>query len=69
MEQEIIGWITDKIKKCNAMCFCNNPAYKKEGLFKDQKRCGNCHSKDILIELLSEVNDRDMLNTEKPPKR
>ncbi len=60
MEQEIINLITDKIKKCNEMCFCS--LYTKvEGLLTDQKRCGNCHSKDILIELLNEVNDKDLI--------
>ena len=57
---KIIDLITKKIQKCNELCFCSSQ-HKEEGLLKDQMRCGNCHSKDILIELLNEVNDLDLL--------
>ena len=59
MNKEIIDLITNKIKKCNDMCMCNS-YHKNKELLKDQQRCGNCHSKDILIELLGEVNDLEL---------
>lgn len=60
---EIIDLITKKIQKCNEMCFCCSE-HKKEGLLKDQQKCGNCHSKDILIELLNEINNLDLYKKE-----
>jgi len=56
---EVIDLITKKIAKCNEFCFCT-AFHRKEGLPKDQQKCGNCHSKDILVELLKEVNDLSM---------
>ena len=62
---KIIDLITKKIQKCNELCFCSS-LQKKEGLMSDQKKCGNCHSKDILIELLNEVNDLELLGDTSP---
>ena len=56
--KEVIDLITKKIQQCNEMCFCH--AVPKEDRTKDEKRCGNCHSKDILIELLQEVNNLEL---------
>ena len=61
MKNKTISLITKKIEHCNEHCFCIMNLQNK-ALTKDQRRCGNCHSKDILIELLKEVNDLEMID-------
>ena len=61
---EIINLITKKIQKCNELCFCKS-LFDGEGVLTDQKKCSNCHSKDILIELLNEVNDLELTKNTK----
>ena len=62
---KIIELITKKIQKCNELCFCGS-LFKGEGVMTDQKKCSNCHSKDILIELLNEVNDLELSKDTSP---
>ena len=44
--------IEEDIKSCISHCFCKSMNIKIDGLITSQKKCGNCHAKEQLEEIL-----------------